>query len=72
MESYQIQAMTTAVHIYSLWQALSYSTLNPHVVTGHVNGTIVPLPLAFFISRPRPCKVDTIVSASTLPVFRGK
>ena len=35
--------MTTAVYIYSLWRALSYSTLNPHVVTGHVSGTIVPL-----------------------------
>lgn len=35
--------MATAVYIYSLWRALSYSTLNPHVVAGHVSGTIVPL-----------------------------
>lgn len=43
MGNYQIQAVTTAVYIYSLWRALSYSTLNPHVVTGHVSGIIVPL-----------------------------
>ena len=43
MVNYQIQAMTTAVYIYSLWRALSYSTLNPHVATGHGSGTIVPL-----------------------------
>ena len=31
-----------------------------------------PWPLTFSISTPRPCKVDTIVSATTSPVIRGR
>ena len=31
-----------------------------------------PWPLTFSISRPRPCNVDTIVSAITSPFIRGR